>query len=66
MQAARQPIFNNVPPAPLFLAVSFVIVFALDALVPGLHRLFRVWAGNTRARWGHGRPMSFTFSCMAA
>lgn len=58
MQAARQPIFNNVPPAPLFLAVSFVIVFALDALVPGLHRLFwLIGALVPGMGWQHPSPL---------
>ncbi|WP_421791221.1 rhomboid family intramembrane serine protease [Hyphobacterium sp.] len=40
MRPARQPIFNNVPPVPLALAVSFVAVFAIGALVPDLNRQF--------------------------
>lgn len=40
MYRARQPVFNNVPRLPLILAVSFVIVFILTALIPQLTPLF--------------------------
>ncbi|PIW31865.1 MAG: hypothetical protein COW29_00820 [Rhodobacterales bacterium CG15_BIG_FIL_POST_REV_8_21_14_020_59_13] len=40
MHPARSPIFNDIPTAPLAMAGSFVVVFALGALLPQLQYLF--------------------------
>jgi membrane associated rhomboid family serine protease len=60
MYRARQPIFNNIPRLPLALALSFVVIFAIGALIPQLNYLF-LTVGAIVPAYGLGQasPLGF-------